>query len=73
MHPFLTQTNQNPLWMPQEIWHSASVGLDLWLTLLVGGARQIMVLCTEDDAPAYVQALGEQAELTRQLLQGLGL
>ena len=59
--------------MPQEIWHSASVGLDLWLTLLVGGARQIMVLCTEDDAPAYVQALGEQAELTRQLLQGLGL
>lgn len=58
--------------IPQEVWHSASVGLDLWLSLLAMGARQILVLCTEDDAPAYVQALGEQADLARQLLEGLG-
>jgi ferredoxin len=58
--------------IPMEVWHSASVGLDLWLSLLALGARQIMVLCTDDDAPAYVQALGEQAELAAQLMQGLG-
>jgi ferredoxin len=58
--------------IPQELWHSASVGLDLWLSLIAGGARQVLVLCTDDDAPAYVQALNEQAELAQQLLQGLG-
>ena len=58
--------------IPFELWHSASVGLELWLTLLVGGARQVLVLCTDDDAPAYVQALMEQAELAQQLLTGLG-
>jgi ferredoxin len=58
--------------LPQEIWHSASVGLDLWLSLIAGGVRQVMILCTADDAPAYVQALREQAELAQDLLQGLG-
>ena len=58
--------------IPQELWHSASVGLDLWLSLIAGGARQVLVLCTDDDAPVYVQALNEQAELAQQLLQGLG-
>ncbi len=58
--------------IPFEVWHSASVGLDLWLSLLAMGARQIMVLCTDDDAPAYVQALTEQADLAAHLMQGLG-
>jgi ferredoxin len=58
--------------IPQEIWHSASVGIDLWLTLMAMGARQVWVLCTDDDAPAYVQALQEQAALIQQLLTGLG-
>lgn len=58
--------------IPFELWHSASVGLDVWLSILAMGARQIMVLCTDDDAPAYVQALNEQAGLIGQLVQGLG-
>jgi ferredoxin len=58
--------------IPFEVWHSASMGLDLWLSILAHGARQIMVLCTDDDAPAYAQALSEQAELADQLLLGLG-
>lgn len=56
----------------QEIWHSASVGIDLWLSLLALGARQVLILCTDDDAPAYVQALKEQAALVQQILCGLG-
>ncbi len=58
--------------IPQELWHSASLGLDVWLSLLAGGARQVLIVCTDDDAPAYVQALNEQAELAQDLLQGLG-
>jgi ferredoxin len=58
--------------IPYEVWHSASMGLDLWLSWLAQGARQVLVLCSDDDAPAYVQALTEQAELAAQLIQGLG-
>ncbi len=58
--------------LPLDVWHTASVGLDLWLAALAYGASQVWVLLTDEEAPEYRDALAAQAELANTLMQGLG-
>ncbi len=58
--------------LPIALWHTASVGIDLWLAAVAQGASQVWVLLTEEDAPAYRQALAEQMAVAQAVLTGLG-
>jgi ferredoxin len=58
--------------MPLALWHTASVGLELWLSAVAYGARQVMVLLTDEEAPQYRAALMEQMAVAQSLLHGLG-
>jgi ferredoxin len=58
--------------IPVAVWHTASLGLDLWLSAIAFGAAQIAVLTTDEEAPQYRDALREQMEIAEALLQGLG-
>ena len=54
------------------LWHTASVGLDLWLSAIAFGASQVAVLVTDEEAPAYLQSLEQQMQVAQALLNGLG-
>ena len=58
--------------MPMALWHTASVGMELWLSAVAYGARQVMVLLTSEEAPQYRTALMEQMAVAQSLLHGLG-
>lgn len=58
--------------IPVPLWHTASVGLDLWLMAIAQGASQVMVLLTQEEAPDYRQALREQMAQGQAMLTGLG-
>lgn len=58
--------------IPLPLWHSASTGIDLWLSAVAFGAEQVCVLVTPDDAPAYVAGLQAQMAIVQALLNGLG-
>jgi ferredoxin len=58
--------------IPMPVWHTASIGLDLWLMALAQGASQIWVLLTDEEAPEYRSALAEQMAVAQALLSGLG-
>lgn len=58
--------------LPVALWHTASVGLDLWLTAIAQGASQVWVLLTEEEAPEYRRALQEQMDVAQAVLTGLG-
>ncbi len=58
--------------LPVAVWHTASLGIDLWLTAIAQGASQVWVLATEEEAPEYRQALREQMEVAQAILTGLG-
>jgi ferredoxin len=58
--------------IPVALWHTASVGLELWLSAVAYGARQVMVLLTDEEAPQYRAALMEQMAVAQSLLNGLG-
>ena len=58
--------------LPVALWHTASVGLDLWLAAIAGGASQVWVLLTDEEAPEYRAALGEQMAVAQAILSGLG-
>ena len=58
--------------IPLGVWHTASLGLDVWMAAIARGASQVMVLTTDEDAPDYVRALQEQMAIGEALLQGLG-
>jgi ferredoxin len=58
--------------LPVAVWHTASLGLDLWLAAVAQGASQVWVLSTPDDAPEYRQALTEQMAVAQAILSGLG-
>lgn len=57
--------------LPVEVFHSASTGLDLWLSALAYGAARIAILLTEDDAPQYRAMLAEQVAVAQAVLEGL--
>ncbi len=58
--------------VPVALWHTASVGIDLWLTAVAQGASQVWVLLTQEEAPEYRQALSEQMAVAQAVLTGLG-
>ncbi len=58
--------------IPMPVWHTASVGLDLWLAALALGANQVWVLMTDEEAPEYRQALAEQMAVGQAIMGGLG-
>ena len=58
--------------IPLALWHTASVGLDLWLSAITFGAAQVAVLVTDEEAPAYLQSLAAQMQVAQALLTGLG-
>ena len=58
--------------LPVAVWHTASVGIDLWLAAIAQGASQVWVLLTDEEAPEYRQALAEQMAVAQAILRGLG-
>ena len=58
--------------LPVAVWHTASLGLDLWLAAIAQGARQVWLLLTDEEAPDYRRALAEQMAIGEAILQGLG-
>jgi ferredoxin len=58
--------------LPLAVWHTASVGIDLWLAAIAQGASQVFVLLTHEEAPDYRRALREQMAVAQALLSGLG-
>lgn len=58
--------------IPLALWHTASTGLDLWLSALAFGASQVWVLLTDEEAPEYRAALAGQMAVAQAILAGLG-
>jgi ferredoxin len=58
--------------MPLAVWHTASVGIDLWLSAIALGASDVWVLATDEEAPEYRVALREQMAVAQAVLTGLG-
>jgi ferredoxin len=58
--------------IPLALWHTASVGLDVWLSAVAFGATQVAVLVTDEEAPAYLDSLSAQMRVAQTLLNGLG-
>ena len=58
--------------LPLEVWHTASVGIDLWLAAIAYGAAQVWVLVTHEEAPAYREAIDAQMKIAQAILSGLG-
>ena len=58
--------------LPVDTWHTASVGIDLWLAAIAYGASQVWVLMTAEEAPQYRAAVAEQMAVAQAVLSGLG-
>ena len=58
--------------IPVALWHTASVGVDLWLSAVAYGASQVAVLVTDEEAPQYLAGLQAQMEVAQAILRGLG-
>jgi ferredoxin len=58
--------------IPVGAWHTASIGIDLWLAAFAQGANQVWVLLSGEEAPEYRVALGEQMAIAEAVLSGLG-
>jgi ferredoxin len=58
--------------IPMSLWHTASLGLEVWLTAIAYGAKQVLVLNTHEEAPQYVDGLEAQMAVAQSLLAGLG-
>ncbi len=58
--------------MPLDLHHSASTGMDLWLSAICYGASNVAILVTDDDAPQYVTALQHQINIAQTILNALG-
>jgi ferredoxin len=58
--------------LPLALWHTSSMGLELWLTAFCYGASQVWVLMTDEEAPQYLEAVHSQMVLAQTILNGLG-
>ncbi len=58
--------------LPVALWHTSSVGMELWLSAIAYGASQVWVLMTGEEAPQYRSAVREQMDVAQALLAGLG-
>jgi ferredoxin len=58
--------------IPTDLHHTASTGIDLWLSAVAYGASNVTILTTGEEAPQYVAALQKQIEVAQTILSGLG-
>lgn len=58
--------------IPMPLWHTASIGLDVWLSAFAYGASQVWVLMTGEEAPQYRDAVREQMGVAQAIVSGLG-
>ncbi|MDB5868401.1 MAG: 4Fe-4S ferredoxin, iron-sulfur binding domain protein [Polaromonas sp.] len=58
--------------IPLTLWHTASTGLELWLSSIAYGASQVWVLMIGEEAPQYREAVREQMDVAQAILAGLG-
>jgi ferredoxin len=58
--------------IPVSLWHTASMGLEMWLSSICLGASKVAVFMTGDEAPEYARALREQMDVAQTILTGLG-
>ena len=58
--------------LPLDVWHTASVGIELWLSAVAYGASQVWVLMTDEEAPDYRAAVAAQMKVAQAILSGLG-
>ena len=58
--------------IPVPVWHTASLGLDVWLSALAHGAAQVLVLSTAEEAPQYREGLQAQMNQVQAVMEGLG-
>ncbi|KQO16465.1 4Fe-4S ferredoxin [Acidovorax sp. Leaf76] len=58
--------------IPVAVWHTASLGVDLWLSAVAYGASQVAVLVTDEEAPQYLEGLQAQMDVAQAILRGLG-
>ena len=58
--------------LPLGVWHTASVGIELWLAAIAYGAAQVWVLVTHEEAPDYREAIAAQMQVAQAMLSGLG-
>jgi ferredoxin len=58
--------------IPVALWHTASLGVDAWLSAIAFGASKVAVLTTGEEAPQYLDALREQMDVAQAILNGLG-
>ncbi|CAN5401018.1 4Fe-4S binding protein [soil metagenome] len=58
--------------LPLDAWHTASIGIELWLSAIAFGASQVWVAMTSEEAPEYRAAVAAQMEVAQAILGGLG-
>jgi len=58
--------------LPLALWHTSSMGLELWLSAIAYGASQVWVLLTDEEPPQYREALQAQMDVAQAILGGLG-
>ena len=58
--------------IPAALWHTASTGIDLWLSAIAFGASQVAVLVTREEALQYLDGLKAQMAMAQAILNGLG-
>ena len=58
--------------LPLALFHTASTGLELWLSSIAYGASQVWVLMTGEEAPQYREAVRGQMDVAQAVLAGLG-
>jgi ferredoxin len=58
--------------IPFPLLHTASVGLEMWLSAIAYGASQVWVLMTDEEAPQYREAVQAQMDVAQAILTGLG-
>ncbi|MFL6674375.1 MAG: 4Fe-4S binding protein [Massilia sp.] len=58
--------------IPFAVHHTASTGIELWLSALAYGASGITVLMTGAEAPQYLAAIDRQMAIAQAIVDGLG-
>jgi ferredoxin len=58
--------------IPVALWHTASTGVDLWLSAIAFGASQVAVLATDEEALQYIDGLKAQMAVAQAIVNGLG-
>ncbi|MDO9166980.1 MAG: 4Fe-4S binding protein, partial [Rhodoferax sp.] len=56
--------------LPMALWHTSSLGLEVWLTAVAYGASQVWVLMTDEEAPQYHEAIRSQMAVAQAILAG---